>query len=214
MSGPHPSWSYPVSPLKRAFDLAFSVAALVVFSPLLLLLFLVVLAAMGRPVLFVHERVGRAGRSFRLVKLRTMRAGPAAGPQITARGDARVTRVGAFLRATKLDELPQFINVLRGDMSIVGPRPEVPRYVALYDARQRRILDVRPGLSDPATLRYRNEEQILGRVDPALREDFYIRDVMPKKIDLNLKYLDRAGFWSDLGVILATIGAILRGRPS
>jgi lipopolysaccharide/colanic/teichoic acid biosynthesis glycosyltransferase len=214
MTGSAASWSYAGSTLKRTFDLCASGAALLLLSPVLAILGACILATMGRPILFVQERVGRSGRPFRLLKLRTMRAGPAAGPQITARGDLRVTPLGAFLRATKFDELPQLFNVLRGDMSIVGPRPEVARYVAHYTASQRRILDVRPGLSDPATVQFRDEEAILGQVAPEERESFYVQEVMPKKVELNLAYLDRAGFWPDLGVILATLVAIVRGRRS
>ncbi len=150
--------------LKRSLDFSASLVAVAILAPLLALLALVVFLSSGPPVLFAQKRVGRDGRPFRLLKFRTMRTDAGPGPAITASGDARVTRIGRVLRATKLDELPQLINVLRGDMSLVGPRPEVPRYVARYDDRQRGVLRVRPGLTDPASVHFRDEEQLLGAV--------------------------------------------------
>jgi lipopolysaccharide/colanic/teichoic acid biosynthesis glycosyltransferase len=167
------------------------------------------------PVLYTQERVGKDGKSFDLYKFRSMRSGADRdGALVTGGGDPRVTRVGRLLRATKLDELPQLWNVLRGDMSLVGPRPEVPRYVAHYTPDQRRVLAVRPGITDPATLAFRDEEVLLAGVPPAEREAHYVREVMPAKLALNLEYLERCGFWSDLGVIARTVGAVVARRPS
>src|SRR5262249_41340438 len=151
-------------------------------------------------VLYRGERVGRDGRLFRLYKFRSMRVGEA-GPAITRAADARVTRVGALLRRTKLDELPQLLNVLAGHMSLVGPRPEAPRYVAMYSAEQRRILSARPGITSPASLLYRGEEAQLVGDD---WERLYVEEIMPAKLRIDLEYLDRRTLGSDLGVIIAT----------
>jgi lipopolysaccharide/colanic/teichoic acid biosynthesis glycosyltransferase len=131
------------------------------------------------------------------------------GPQITGSGDARITAIGRVLRVMKLDELPQLINIVRGDMAIVGPRPEVPRYVALYDASQIRVLETRPGLTDPASLLFRDEERLLGSMSGTDRERYYIEQVLPRKLTLNLEYIERAGFWYDLGMIFRTVHAVL-----
>src|SRR5262249_17896216 len=155
------------------------------------------------PVLFVQERVGRDGRSFGLLKIRTMVADATArGPGLTMAGDPRVTRVGAWLRRRKLDELPQLVNVVRGDMSLVGPRPELPRYVAGYSARERAVLRVRPGLTDPASLAFVDEAAVLARFDDPERA--YVAVVLPRKLSLSLAYLERRTLRSDLGVLART----------
>ena len=165
------------------------------------------------PVLFSQERVGRGGRPFRLLKFRSMRPGSeSAGALVTGKGDPRVTSVGRWLRRTKLDELPQLWNVVRGDMSLVGPRPEVPRYVAYYTPEQHRVLEVRPGITDPATLAFRHEEELLGAVPVEKREAYYIREILPRKLELNLSYLRRAGALYDLGVLFRTVAALLGPR--
>ncbi len=200
--------------LKRGFDLCISLLALVVLAPLLLLLALLLLIGSGRPVLFAQERIGMDGRPFRLLKFRTMRPDATRGLPITGSRDPRVTRVGRWLRALKLDELPQLVNVLRGEMSLVGPRPEVPRYVAQYSAAQREVFLTRPGLTDPASIAFVDEEALLGRVDEARRERFYLDEILPRKLDLNLEYIERAGFWYDLSLLLRTGLALLRpARP-
>jgi lipopolysaccharide/colanic/teichoic acid biosynthesis glycosyltransferase len=196
----------------RLLDLILVVPGLVVLSPLLLLLLLLVRLSSRGPALFVQERVGRQGRMFRLYKFRSMRVAPAGqGDLVTGRDDPRITPVGRWLRRTKLDELPQLWNVLRGDMSLVGPRPEVPRYAAAYTAEQRRVLQVRPGITDPATLEFRHEEDLLAGVPPEEREAYYVREVLPRKLEINLAYLDRRGPLSDLGVLLRTLAALLPG---
>ena len=192
---------------KRAFDFLVSFLALLVLFPLLVLVALGV--ALGSPggAFFRQIRVGRDGRNFQLLKFRSMRPGSEAQGQITVGGrDPRITGIGQFLRKTKLDELPQLWNVLIGDMSIVGPRPEVPKYVALYTPEQRRVLSVRPGITGMASIAYINENEVLGRsADP---ERTYIEDVMPAKLALDLQYVSKAGVLTDLGIIGRTIGRL------
>jgi len=199
---------------KRAFDLLVALPALVILSPLIGVVALLVRLDSSGPVLFAQERVGLGGARFQLRKFRSMRhVAGRSGALVTGRGDPRVTRVGRWLRRTKLDELPQLWNVVRGDMSLVGPRPEVPRYVEYFTPAHRRVLEVRPGITDPATLAFRHEEDLLAAVPLGKREEYYLREVLPRKLEINLAYLDRAGFWSDLGVLLATVGALFRRPP-
>jgi lipopolysaccharide/colanic/teichoic acid biosynthesis glycosyltransferase len=194
---------------RRALDVLASAIGLVLLSPVFAAVALVIAATSPGPVFFRQVRVGRGGEPFRIYKFRSMRVdAEALGGQLTVRGDPRVTRVGALLRASKIDELPQLINVLVGDMSLVGPRPEVPRYVALYTPEQRRVLEVRPGITDPASIRYRDESAVLARAaDP---ERAYVEEVLPHKLAINLAYLDRRSLTSDVGVILATVWRLLR----
>lgn len=203
--------AYCRSRRKRGFDVCAASVALLTLAPLFGLLAGLVLLFTGRPILFVQERVGLDGRTFALLKFRTMRLDER-GLSITGRGDRRITALGAVLRATKLDELPQLINVLRGEMSIVGPRPELLRYTAGYSAAHRRVLMTRPGLTDPATLIYRHEELLLGDVSEEKRERYYVEKILPRKLDLNVEYLVRAGLWYDLGLIARTLGAIVAPR--
>jgi len=181
---------------------------------------LVKLADRG-PMLFGQTRIGQFGKPFRIWKFRSMAANAERfGPQITRNGDPRITRVGRFLRKSKLDELPQLWNVLRGEMSMVGPRPEVPRYVATYTAEQRKVLALQPGITDLATLEFRHEEELLGRaVDGAApwrrageTEKFYVDYCLPRKIELNLAYAKRASVWEDTKLILRTLLALVPGR--
>ena len=191
--------------LKRALDLAFAGGALALSWPAFLALAAVIKWEDGGSALYVQERVGRFGRPFRLFKFRTMRqrAVDAAGLPITVGDDDRVTRVGRFLRRTRLDELPQLLNILRGEMSVVGPRPEVSRYVALYTDEQRAVLEVKPGLTDPATLAFRGEADVLGASEDPERT--YIEIVMPEKLAMNLEYLRQRDVGSDLSLILQTV---------
>ncbi len=198
--------------LKRGVDVLAGVLGLLVLSPLLLVLAFAVRVSSGPPVLFVQERVGRRGRPFRLLKFRTMRQGSDSGLLITGSGDPRVTRVGRFLRATKLDELPQLVNLLRGEMSLVGPRPEVPRYVEDYSADQRRILEARPGLTDPATILFRNEESLLGSVEDTRKERYYREKILPVKLAMNQEYLERASLPYDMLLVMRTLLAVLLQR--
>lgn len=189
--------------LKRAFDILASGAGLIILSPLFLGIAIAVRASSPGPALYRARRVGRYGKEFTLYKFRSMVANAdRQGPGITAAGDSRVTGVGRFLRRTKLDELPQLINVLRGDMSLVGPRPEDPRYVALYTPEQRRILEQRPGITSMASLTYRHEEQMLSGDD---WERVYIEQVMPAKLAIDLEYAQRATLWRDIALIVKTV---------
>lgn len=173
-------------------------------SPLLLLLGLAVRWSDGSPVFFRQERVGYEGRRFRIWKFRTMVVNAEQmGAAVTRDGDPRITRVGRFLRKTKLDELPQLFNVLVGEMSFVGPRPEVPKYVAQYTAQQAVILQLKPGITDLATLQFRNEEELLSEAMDT--EQFYLEYCVPRKIQLNLQYARRSGLWSDTLIILRTL---------
>ena len=198
--------------LKRLFDIVFAALALLLLCPLLLAVALWVRLDSPGPVLFRQRRVGRGGRPFDIFKFRTMAAGAEAmGPQITVGADTRITRAGAWLRRAKLDELPQFYNVLRGDMSVVGPRPEVPRYVALYPPEVRTaVLSVRPGITDLASIAFRDESALLARsADP---ERTYIEQILPAKLDYALQYMRSHTLWLDLRIIGWTVLAIL-GRP-
>ncbi|MDB4906523.1 MAG: glycosyltransferase [Gemmatimonadetes bacterium] len=192
---------------KRAFDCVFSMFGLLVLLPLFGLCALAIRMADGGPVLFGQARVGRYGRPFRMWKFRTMVVDASArGGELTIGRDPRVTSVGYWLRKSKLDELPQLLNVLLGEMSFVGPRPEVARYVDQYDATQRRVLDLTPGITDPASLRYRDESSELARAaDP---ERHYVEVIMPDKIRRNLAYAAGATLWKDCRVILQTLGML------
>jgi lipopolysaccharide/colanic/teichoic acid biosynthesis glycosyltransferase len=193
---------------KRVFDVAASGAGLAALWPLLALCALLVRLSSRGPIFYRQLRVGRGGVPFCMLKFRSMRTTAEPGRQITISGDTRVTTAGRFLRASKLDELPQLWNVFTGDMSLVGPRPEVPSYVASYTAEQRRVLEVRPGITDPASIAYRHEESVLATSnDP---ECFYREVVMPDKLLLNLKYLQAISFRNDLQLLLGTFLAIFR----
>ncbi|MET0517348.1 MAG: sugar transferase [Burkholderiaceae bacterium] len=195
---------------KRLFDLLMALLGLLLLAPLLLALALWIKLDSRGPVLFRQQRVGRFGRPFLIHKFRTMAVdAPARGPQITIGADPRITGAGRFLRRTKLDELPQLWDVLRGAMSLVGPRPEVPRYVALYPQEQRRLLlSVRPGITDLASLQYRDESEQLARsADP---ERTYVDVVMPAKLALSTRYVQEASFAGDLRLIVATLATLFR----
>lgn len=193
--------------LSRALDIMLSLLALLVLGlPMLLIAWWVRQDSPG-PALFRQERVGRGGRPFHILKFRSMRAdAPASGPQITVSADPRITRSGAFIRRWKLDELPQFLNVLRGDMALVGPRPEVPRYVAIYPPETRDIvLSVRPGITDLASITYRNESEVLGAsADP---EHTYREEILPAKLALCVDYVRRRSLWLDLTILARTAWA-------
>jgi lipopolysaccharide/colanic/teichoic acid biosynthesis glycosyltransferase len=196
---------------KRLFDLLLSSIGLLLLAPFLLLIALAVKLDSRGPVFFRQERVGRFGRPFFIHKFRTMRHEPAGGGlQITVGSDARITRSGRFLRASKLDELAQLIDVWLGTMSLVGPRPEVPRYVAHYPPALRdKVLSVRPGITDIASIEYRDESSVLARAaDP---EQAYIREILPHKLALAARYVDQASVWSDIRLIVRTIAAIVKG---
>lgn len=196
---------------KRLYDILFSAAGLLVLSPVLLVVAVVIKLTDRGPVFYRQQRVGQQGRLFWIWKFRSMRTGAdKEGPCVTQQGDARITPIGRWLRQWKLDELPQLWNVLRGDMSLVGPRPEVLKYVEHYTPAQRVILELKPGITDLATLEYIDEESVLGGVVDL--DAFYIREVMPRKIELNLIHARRANLWEDTKIILRTLLPLMSGR--
>lgn len=187
-------------------DIVLSAAVLLLLGPILAILALVVWLDSGRPVLFRQDRVGLRFRRFRILKFRTMRF--AAGPLVTVAGDCRITGIGKTLRRTKLDELPQFWNVLRGDMSLVGPRPEVPEYVEMFKQRYATILAVRPGITDLASIRFRNEEEVLSMDGDPMRD--YAERLLPAKLDLAEEYISTRTMGGDIYILLRTAAAIVR----
>jgi lipopolysaccharide/colanic/teichoic acid biosynthesis glycosyltransferase len=196
---------------KRLLDLSFAFVGLLLLAlPMLCIALAIKLDSPG-PVFFRQERVGRGGRLFRIHKFRTMTHRPGSdGLPITVGGDARITRVGRWLRARRLDEFPQLLDVLAGDMSIVGPRPEVPRYVALYPAEVRdKLLRLRPGITDPAALAFRDEARLLARAADPERE--YVEVVMPQKLAAAVAYAERASVWTDLRLIGRTLKVLATG---
>lgn len=195
--------------LKRIFDFVVSLFGLIVLCPLLLLIAIIIKLDSKGPVFFKQVRVGKNENVFKIFKFRTMIVdAEKKGMQITVGKDSRITKSGHLLRKFKLDELPQLINVLIGDMSFVGPRPEVPKYVALYDEQQRNILRVRPGITDLASIEYRDENTLLA--ESKNPEDTYIKEIMPRKIELNIEYLKKISLFFDIKLILKTILVILR----
>lgn len=195
--------------LKRIFDLIVSFIATLVLFPFFVLICLLVYVDSGSPVLYLQERVGKDGKLFRLIKFRTMHINSDKLTAITVgKRDPRITRMGYFLRKYKLDELPQLINVLKGDMSLVGPRPELKRFVDLYDHEQQKVIQVRPGLTDYASIKFRNENEMLeGKSDPI---DFYVQEILPVKLALNLKYIGERSLWLDIKILFQTVFSIFR----
>jgi lipopolysaccharide/colanic/teichoic acid biosynthesis glycosyltransferase len=196
--------------IKRLFDIVGASVALLLLWPLLLAVALWIKLDSPGPVFFRQERVGRHGVPVRIHKFRTMVIdAPARGLQITVGADPRITRAGAFLRRTRIDELPQFIDVLQGTMSLVGPRPEVPRYVALYpSALRERALAVRPGITDPSSIEFIDEAERLARAADPERE--YVEVILPQKVRAAAEYAEQATLWSDLRVLWRTLGALAR----
>jgi lipopolysaccharide/colanic/teichoic acid biosynthesis glycosyltransferase len=199
-----------LSKSKRLFDIAVSFFLLVLVSPVMLVVALAVRLSSRGPILFRQLRVGRGGNCFSLMKFRSMvhgRQNP--GLALTYQADPRITMVGRFLRRFKLDELPQFFNVLHGDMSIVGPRPDVPEYYQSLNDAQQQILLLRPGLTGAATVHFRDEEALLSRVPQFELLSFYTSTLLPQKISIDLDYLRQATFWTDLNLLLRTVTSIL-----
>ena len=193
---------------KRLFDISSSLLVLILFSPFFLMIALWVVLDSKGGVFFRQLRVGRNGKPFYLYKFRTMKLDSESKGQLTVgKRDNRITSIGYYLRKYKLDEFPQLINVIKGEMSIVGPRPEVPKYVDMYTAEQKKVLAVRPGLTDYASIAYIDENELLAKAENPEKE--YIEVVMPVKLQLNLKYISEMGFSTDLKIILKTIGKIL-----
>lgn len=194
---------------KRAFDFFAALFGLILlFIPFAIIAVVIKCTSKG-PVYFRQVRVGKNGKEFRIFKFRTMVTdAEKKGMQITVGDDCRITGIGKFLRKTKIDELPQLINVLIGDMSFVGPRPEVPKYVGMYDEYQRNVLRVRPGITELASIIYRNENDILAKSEDPERT--YITEIMPEKISLNLGYIRKMNLFYDLSLIFKTFAAVLR----
>lgn len=193
---------------KRIFDFISSLLVLLLFSPLFFLIAIWIAFDSRGGVFYKQIRVGKDGKEFTLLKFRSMTTGADKHGLITVGNDSRVTRSGKFIRKTKLDEIPQLINILKGEMSVVGPRPEVPKYVALYSEEQKKVLSVRPGLTDYASLKYFDEQKLLGESDNP--EKIYIETVMPSKLQLNMKYIGERSFWVDLKLIFQTLFRIFK----
>ncbi|KAF5064296.1 sugar transferase [Proteiniclasticum sp. QWL-01] len=196
---------------KSAFDRIFGVIGFVLLSPFLAVIALLVRLTSPGPVLFLQERVGKNGKPFRIMKFRTMVEGAEEmGLKITVGNDARVTRVGETLRKFKLDELPQILNIVKGEMSFVGPRPEVPKYVAHYTQEQKKVLSIKPGVTDLASIKYRKESELLGQSqDP---EKTYLEEIMPEKLRINLDYVERASLAYDLRLLWMTVREVFFGN--
>jgi len=194
---------------KRLFDIISSCIVLLLLLPLFMVIAIFTKLDSKGPVFFKQKRMGRNFRPFMLFKFRSMvMNAPEKGPAITIGGDPRITKIGRFLRKTKLDELPQLINVLNGDMSIVGPRPEVEKYVEMFKDDYKVILQVKPGITDYATIEFRDEEDVLKKFQNP--EDGYIKEVLPKKIELYKKYIKDKGFFTDMKLVLLTLWKIVK----
>ena len=194
--------------MKRLFDIVASGVGLIVLSPLFLILAIWIKLDSPGPVFYRQVRVGRHNKDFRIFKFRSMRVGADKGSLVTIGGhDPRITRSGYFIRKFKFDELPQLINVFVGDMSLVGPRPEVRHYVDYWTLEQMRVLDVRPGITDPASIKFRNENELMEKAEDP--EKYYIEVIMQEKIKLYLEYVQNHTFWGDIGLILKTLRLIV-----
>lgn len=190
--------------VKRVFDILASGVGIIVLSPILIIISIAIKLDSQGEVLFKQKRVGKNEKTFNILKFRTMVTdAEKLGKQITVGKDSRITKVGAFLRKYKLDELPQLFNVFFGDMSLVGPRPEVPRYVDLYTKEQRDVFKVKPGITDLASIKYRDENDVLANVENP--EDYYIKVIMQDKLKLNLEYINKSNLFFDIYVIFRTI---------
>lgn len=197
--------------LKHSFDILISLAALVLFAPLFLICAVVIKLTSRGPVFYRGKRVGRGGEIFLMHKFRSMVVNAdKIGTDLTPQGDPRITTIGKLLRRTKIDELPQIIDVLRGKMSIVGPRPESPLYARHYDERQKRVLDAKPGIVGPAQIVYRHEELILkDKEDP---DAYYIHEIMPRKLEIDLDYVENRNFLRDIVILFRALLAVVKMR--
>ena len=193
--------------MKRLFDIVASACGLILLSPLFFIVSVWIKLDSIGPVFYRQVRVGRYNKDFKIFKFRTMRVGADKGSLVTIGGrDPRVTRIGYYLRKFKIDELPQLINVFIGDMSLVGPRPEVRHYVDYWTPEQLHVLDVRPGITDPASIKFRNENELMESAEDP--ESFYINVIMQEKLKLYLEYVQNASFWYDVKLIFKTFYAI------
>ncbi|MFD1780017.1 sugar transferase [Fredinandcohnia salidurans] len=195
--------------IKRFFDIVVSLIGLIILSPLLLIIAILIKVDSKGPVFFKQVRVGQHEKEFEILKFRTMVVDAEKhGKQITVGKDSRITKVGYFLRKYKLDEFPQLINVLFGDMSLVGPRPEVPKYTKFYNKEQKAIFEIKPGITDYASIKYSNESELLGRAENP--EKTYIEEIMVDKLRYNLEYLRNRSVIEDMSIILKTVLKILK----
>jgi len=194
--------------IKRLFDILSSLVGLVILCPILFIISLVVVSTSRGGVFYTQIRVGKNSKEFKLLKFRTMKPDSDKSGQLTiGDNDSRITGVGSLLRKFKLDEIPQLLNVIKGEMSIVGPRPEVPKYVNLYSKEQLKVLSVRPGLTDLASIEFINENEILGNSENPEKE--YVEVIMPTKLELNIQYIENQSFLGDIKLIFRTFGKIL-----
>lgn len=197
--------------LKRMFDIVVALFGLALFSPFMLVIAILIKLDSRGPMFYRAPRVGKDGKPFRMYKFRTMVANAASiGPAITVDEDPRITRIGARLRQVRLDEIPQLINVLRGEMSMVGPRPEAPYYVEMYSAKQREILKVKPGMTGPAQIAFRHEEESLS--NPETLDDEYMNVILPPKLALDMAYIKRQSLFLDIKILFQTAWALLTDR--
>jgi len=197
--------------LKRAFDIVVALVGLVFFSPLMLIVAVFIKLTSPGPVFYRAPRVGKGGRAFRMYKFRTMVAdADKIGPALTVDKDPRITRIGARLRRSRLDEIPQLINVLRGEMSMVGPRPEAPYYVEKYSPEQRKVLMVKPGMTGPAQIAFRHEEEMLSNAETL--EDEYMNGILPPKLAMDLQYIEQQSLSLDLKILFQTAWVLLADR--
>lgn len=197
--------------MKRFFDIIASGCGLLVLSPIFLIMAIWIKWDSKGPVFYRQVRVGRHNKDFRILKFRSMRVGADKGSLVTIGGrDPRITRSGYFIRKYKLDEFSQLINVFKGEMSLVGPRPEVRHYVDYWTAEQMHVLDVRPGITDPASIKFRNENELMEKAENP--EDYYINVIMQEKIRLYLEYVENASFWYDIRLVFQTIKVIITER--
>ena len=197
--------------MKRLFDIIVSACGLLVLSPVFLIMAIWIKQDSNGPVFYRQVRVGRHNKDFRIFKFRSMRVGADKGGLVTIGGrDPRITRSGYFIRKYKLDEFPQLINVFLGEMSVVGPRPEVRHYVNYWTPEQMHVLDVRPGITDPASIKFRNENELMEKAEDP--EDYYINVIMQEKIKLYLEYIQNASCWSDIKLIFKTFKVIITER--
>lgn len=197
--------------MKRLFDIVASGIGLVLLSPLFLVLAIWIKMDSKGPVFYHQVRVGKNNKNFRILKFRSMHVGADKGSLVTIGGrDSRITRSGYYIRKYKFDEIPQLINVFIGDMSLVGPRPEVRYYVNYWTSEQMHVLDVRPGITDPASIKFRNENELVEKAEAP--EDYYINVIMQEKIKLYLEYVENASFWYDIKLIFMTFKVIITER--
>ena len=197
--------------MKRLFDIVASGIGLVLLGPLFLVLAIWIKMDSKGPVFYRQVRVGKNNKNFRILKFRSMHVGADKGSLVTIGGrDSRITRSGYYIRKYKFDEIPQLINVLTGDMSLVGPRPEVRYYVNYWTSEQMHVLDVRPGITDPASIKFRDENELMEKAEAP--EDYYINVIMQEKIKLYLEYVENASFWYDIKLIFMTFKVIITER--